>query len=155
MAPSLFVHVLISLIAIVTGLIVLFGMLNNNRMDSMTLVFLLFTAGTSITGFGFPIHGQTSALILGVMSIAVLAPTFAARYAFGMRGAWRWIYVLGAVIALYFNCFVLVVQSFLKVPALKALAPTGSEPPFAIVQGLVLLAFFVTGYLAVKRFRPA
>jgi hypothetical protein len=119
------------------------------------LAFLLLTAATSITGFGFPIYGPTPALMLGVISIVVLIPTFAARYAFGMRGAWRRIYVLGAVTALYFNCFVLVVQSFLKIPALNALAPTGSERPFEIVQGLVLLLFFVTGYLAVKRFRPA
>jgi hypothetical protein len=155
MTPFLFVHVLISLIAIVTGLIVLFGMVRNDRMNSMTLIFLLFTAATTITGFGLPLHGLTPAVILGIVSLVVLIPTFAARYAFGMRGAWRWIYVLGAVIALYFNCFVLVVQSFLKIPALNALAPTGSEPPFAIVLGLVLLFFFVTGYLAVKRFRPA
>lgn len=154
MTPLLFVHVLISLISIVTGLIVLFGMLKNDRMNGMTLIFLLFTAATTITGFVLPLHGLTPPVILGIVSLVVLAPTFAARYAFGMRGAWRWIYVVGAVIALYLNCFVLVVQSFLKIPALNALAPTGSEPPFAIVQGVVLLFFFVMGYLAVKRFRP-
>jgi hypothetical protein len=155
MTPFLFVHVLISLIGIVTGLIVLFAMLNNDRMNGMTLAFLLFTAATSITGFGLPLHGLTPAVILGIISLVVLTSTFVARYALGMRGAWCWIYVLGAVVALYFNCFVLVVQSFLKIPALNALAPTGSEPPFAVVQGLVLLFFLVTGYLAVKRFRPA
>jgi len=154
MTPFLLLHVLISLVAIVTGLAVVSGMVRNERMNRLTLVFLLFTAATSITGLGFPIHGPTPALMLGVISIAVLIPTFLARYAFGMRGAWRLIYVLGAVTALYFNCFVLVVQAFLKVPNLNALAPTGSEPPFAIVQGLVLLFFFVAGYLAVKRFRP-
>jgi hypothetical protein len=154
MTPFLFVHVLISLIAIATGLIVVLGMLKNDRMNSMTLVFLLFTAATTLTGFGLPLHGLTPPVILGIISLVVLAPTFAARYAFAMRGAWRWIYVLGAIIALYFNCFVLAVQCFLKIPVLHALAPTGSEPPFAIVQGLVLLFFFVAGYLAVKRFRP-
>lgn len=154
MTPVLFVHVLISLIGIVTGLIVLFGMPNNNRMNRMTLVFLLFTAATTITGFILPLSGLTPPVILGIISLVVLVPTFAARYAFGMRGAWRWVYILGATIALYLNFFVLVVQSFLKIPVLNALAPTGSEPPFAIVQGVVLLFFFVTGYLAVKRFRP-
>lgn len=154
MTPVLFVHVLISLIGIVTGLIVLFGMPNNDRMNGMTLVFLLFTAATTITGFILPLSGLTPPVILGIISLVVLVPTFAARYAFGMRGAWRWVYILGATIALYLNFFVLVVQSFLKIPVLNALAPTGSEPPFAIVQGVVLLFFFVTGYLAVKRFRP-
>lgn len=154
MTPVLFVHVLISLIGIVTGLIVLFGMPNNNRMNRMTLVFLLFTAATTITGFILPLSGLTPPVILGIISLVVLVPTFAARYAFGMRGAWRWVYILGATIALYLNFFVLVVQSFLKIPVLNALAPTGSEPPFAIMQGVVLLFFFVTGYLAVKRFRP-
>lgn len=154
MTPVLFVHVLISLIGIVTGLIVLFGMPNNDRMNGMTLVFLLFTAATTITGFILPLSGLTPPVILGIISLVVLVPTFAARYAFGMRGAWRWVYILGATIALYLNFFVLVVQSFLKIPVLNALAPTGSEPPFAIMQGVVLLFFFVTGYLAVKRFRP-
>lgn len=154
MTPVLFVHLLISLIGIVTGLIVLFGMPNNDRMNGMTLVFLLFTAATTITGFILPLNGLTPPVILGIISLVVLVPTFAARYAFGMRGAWRWVYILGATIALYLNFFVLVVQSFLKIPVLNALAPTGSEPPFAIMQGVVLLFFFVTGYLAVKRFRP-
>jgi hypothetical protein len=149
-----FVHVVITLIGILSGLIVLYGMLNNDRMDGVTAIFLLFTVLTSVTGFLFPIHGLTPALILGMISMAVLAVAIAARYAFAMRGAWRWVYVVTAVIAQYFNSFVLVVQSFLKIPALHALAPQGSEPPFAAAQGLVLLFYIVTGYLAVKRFRP-
>jgi hypothetical protein len=149
-----FVHVVITLIGILSGLIVLYGMLNNDRMDGVTAIFLLFTVLTSVTGFLFPIHGLTPALILGTISMAVLAVAIAARYAFAMRGAWRWVYVVTAVIAQYFNSFVLVVQSFLKIPALHALAPQGSEPRFAAAQGLVLLFYIVTGYLAVKRFRP-
>jgi hypothetical protein len=149
-----FVHVVITLIGILSGLIVLYGMLNNDRMDGVTAIFLLFTVLTSVTGFLFPIHGLTPALILGMISMAVLAVAIAARYAFAMRGAWRWVYVVTAVIAQYFNSFVLVAQSFLKIPALHALAPQGSEPPFAAAQGLVLLFYIVTGYLAVKRFRP-
>jgi hypothetical protein len=123
-------------------------------MDRMTLVFLLFTAATSLTGFGFPFHGVTPAGTLGIISVIVLVPTFAARYAFDLRGAWRWIYVVGAVLAQWFNTFVLVVQSFLKLPALHALAPNGSEPPFAVAQAAVLLFYVVIGYLAVRRFRP-
>ena len=154
MSLYLFIHVLISLIAIAAGLIVLFGMLRNDRMDGLTLIFLLFTAATSLTGFGFPFHGVTPAVTLGIISTVVLIPAFAARYAFHMRVAWRWIYIVGAILAQWFNTFVLVVQSFLKVPALHALAPNGSEPPFAIAQGAVLLFYIVTGYLAVRRFRP-
>jgi hypothetical protein len=154
MSLYLFIHVLISLIAIVAGLIVLFGMLRNDRMDGLTLIFLLFTAATSLTGFGFPFHGVTPAVTLGIISTIVLIPTFAARYAFDLRGAWRWIYIVGAVLVQWFNTFVLVVQSFLKLPALHALAPNGSEPPFAIAQGAVLLAYVAIGYLAVRQFRP-
>jgi hypothetical protein len=150
-----FIHVVISLVAIGAGLLVLFGMLRSSRMDSMTLTFLLFTAATSLTGFGFPFHGITPAITLGIVSVMVLIPTFAARYTFGLRGAWRWIYILGAVLAQWLNSFVLVVQSFLKVPALHALAPKGSEPPFALAQGLVLMFYLVMGVLAVRRFRPA
>jgi hypothetical protein len=149
-----FVHVVISLVGIATGLLVLFGMLRNDRIDGMTLVFLLFTAATSLTGFGFPFHGVTPAVTLGIVSVIVLIPTLAARYTFRMRGAWRWIYVIGAVLAQWFNTFVLVVQSFQRLPALHALAPKGSEPPFAAAQGAVLLFYVVIGYLAVRRFRP-
>ena len=117
----LFIHVAISLIAIVSGLVVLYGLLKSERMERRTLVFLVFTAATSLTGFGFPFHGVTPAIILGVLSLIVLAPTVAGRYAFHLEGPWRWIYAAGAVVVLYFNVFVLVVQSFLKVPALHAL----------------------------------
>ena len=155
MSAILFVHVLLSLIGIVTGLVVLYGLLTANRMDGLTLVFLLTTAATTLTGFFLPFHTVTPAVMLGIISTLVLIPTFAGRYMFNMGGAWRWIYAGGAVLALYFNCFVLVVQAFLKVPALHALAPAGTEPPFAITQGVVLLFFVVTGVLALKRFRPA
>jgi len=123
-------------------------------MNGWTLVFLGFTAATSLTGFGFPFHGVDPAIIVGIISLVVLAVAIAARYAFHLAGAWRWIYAVTAVIALYFNVFVLVAQSFLKIPALHALAPKGTEPPFGIAQGVVLLAFIVAGVLAVRRFRP-
>ncbi len=148
------VHVVISLIGILSGLVVLLGMVSNNRMELMTAIFLLFTVATSVTGFFFPIHGLTPALIVGMISIALLALALAGRYAFALRGAWRWIYIVTAVTAQYFNSFVLVVQSFLKIPAMHALAPSGSEAPFVAAQSIVPLFYVVVGYLAVRRFLP-
>jgi len=148
------VHVVISLIGILSGLIVLYGMLTANRMNGWTMLFLVTTVATSVTGFGFPFHGVTPAIILGVLSLIVLTAAIAARYVFHLAGSGRWIYVVGSVVALYFNVFVLVVQSFLKIPALHTLAPKGSEPPFAIAQGIVLVLFVVAAILSVKRFHP-
>ncbi len=148
------VHVILSLIGIVSGLIVLFGLLRSNLMNGWTLLFLVTTVATSVTGFGFPFHGVTPAIIVGILSLIILALAIAARYTFHLAGAWRWIFVVSAVVALYFNCFVLVVQSFLHIPVLHVLAPHGSEPPFAIAQGIVLLVFLWGGILAVKRFHP-
>ena len=135
------VHVIISLVGILSGLLVLCGLLTANRMSGWTMLFLVTTAATSVTGFFFPFHGITPAIILGIISLIVLTPTIVGLYAFHLAGSWRWIYIVGAVVALYFNVFVLVVQSFLKVPALHALAPKGSEPPFAIAQGIVYYCF--------------
>jgi hypothetical protein len=148
------IHVLITLVGIVSGLVVLFGMLGNRRLDGWTLIFLMFTVATSVTGFFFPFHGVTPAIILGLLSLIALLPTILARYGFTMHGPWRGVYVIGAVVALYFNCFVLVVQLFAKVPALHALAPKGNEPPFGAAQGLVLLFFVITGALSFRQFRP-
>jgi hypothetical protein len=99
-------------------------------------------------------HGFTPALGVGSLSMIVLIATVAAHYTFKLAGSWRAVYVAGALVAQYFNCFVLIVQLFLKVPVLHALAPKGSEPPFAIAQGLLLLFFIVTGVLALRRFHP-
>ena len=148
------VHVILSLIGIASGLVVLYGLVTANPMNGWTLLFLVTTAATSLTGFGFPFHGVTPALILGILSLIALTAAIAARYACHLAGSSRWIYVVGAVVALYFNVFVLVVQSFLKIPALHVLAPNGSEPPFAIAQGVVLVLFVIAGFLAVKRFSP-
>jgi hypothetical protein len=149
------IHVIITLIAIAAGLVATYGMLRNVRMDLISAVFLLFTVLTSLTGFLFPFHGITPAITLGIISCVLLTFALAARYAFGLSGAWRWIYVVTAITSLYLNCFVLVVQSFLKVPSLHALAPKGNEPPFGVAQGMVLLLFVVLGFLSVRRFRPA
>jgi hypothetical protein len=148
------VHVVLSLIGILSGLVVLYGLLTANRMNGWTMIFLVTTVATSVTGFGFPFHGVTPAIIVGILSLIVLLAAIVARYAFHLAGSWRWIYVVTSVVALYFNVFVLVAQSFLKIPALHALAPKGSEPPFAIAQGIVLLLFIVAGTLAVKWFHP-
>jgi hypothetical protein len=148
-------HVIISLVAILAGLIVLYGWLTARRLDGWTLVFLLFTLATSVTGFLFPFHGFTPAIGTGILSIFVLAAAFAGLYAFHLDGSWRWIYLVSAAIALYLNVFVLVIQAFLKIPTLHALAPNGNEAPFAVVQGIVLLLFVIGGVLAVRRYRPA
>jgi hypothetical protein len=147
-------HVVISLIAIIAGLIVLHGWLTARRLDGWTLIFLLFTLATSVTGFFFPFNGFTPAIGTGILSVVVLFAAFAALYAFHLEGSWRWIYLVSAAIALYLNVFVLIIQAFLKVPALHALAPNGNEPPFAIVQGIVLVLFVIGGFLAVRRYRP-
>lgn len=148
------IHVAISLIGIVSGLIVVFGMLGGKRMDGLTALFLITTALTSITGFFFPFHGVTPGIILGILSLIVLALCIPARYTFHMAGKWRATYVITAVIALYFNCFVLIAQSFQKIPALHALAPKGNEPPFAIAQGILLVLFIVLGVMTTKKFHP-
>jgi hypothetical protein len=148
-------HVAISLIGIGSGLIVLYGLMTSNRMAGMTLLFLVTTILTSVTGFFFHRDHLMPSHIVGIISLVFLAVTTFALYGQKLRGFWRAIYVIGAVISLYLNVFVLVVQSFLKIPALHVLAPQGSEPPFAITQGIVLLLFIVAGVFAVRRFRPA
>ena len=144
------IHVVISLIAIAAGFVVLAGLLKSRRLDTWTALFLVTT---SLTGFGFPFVRLLPSHIVGAISLVVLAVAVLARYSYHMAGGWRAAYVVTAVSALYFNVFVLIVQTFQKVPALAALAPTQSEPPFAITQLIVLLAFLALGYLAVVRFR--
>lgn len=155
MTPFTLFHVALSLVGIVTGLVVMKGLLQSQRLPGWTAAFLSTTLGTTATGFLFPFHGFTPALGVGVVSSAVLAVTLIALYERRLAGAWRWVYVVGAAVSLYLNVFVLIVQAFTKVPALHVLAPTQQEPPFAIVQGVVLLLFVALGVLAVRRFRPA
>ncbi len=152
MTAFTFLHVVISLIGIVSGLIVLYGMLNSKRPGTMTDVFLVTTLATSLTGFAFPFNGFTPAIGFGILSTLLLALALAGLYAFRLRGGWRKTYVITSVVSLYLNVFVLVVQLFQKVPALNAFAPTGSEPPFVVVQGIVLVLFLIAGFRAVKRF---
>ena len=148
------IHTLISLVAIFTGIVVLFGMLAGNRLDCWTKWFLTTAVLTTVTGFFFPFHGFTPAIGLGIISLPFLAITIFARYSKHLAGAWRWIYVIGAVICLYFNLFVLVVQLFEKVPILHAMAPTQTESPFKLTQLVVLIVSTVLAIVAVIRFRP-
>lgn len=147
-------HVIITLVAIGSGLIVVGGMFASHRLPVTTALFLLTTALTSVTGFLFPIHGLTPALRVGILACAILAVALFALYKDHLAGAWRWIYVITAVASLYLNIFVLVVQSFVKVPALTALAPTQSEPPFVITQAVVLAVFILIALIAGIKFRP-
>jgi hypothetical protein len=147
------VHVLISLVGILSGLVVLYGLLTAKRLEHWTAVFLATTALTSITGFAFPFHQLLPSHKIGILSLLVLAVAIVARYSFHLAGRWRSTYVVTAVIALYFNVFVLVAQTFQKTPALKALAPTGSEPPFLIAEVVVMVVFIYLGFRAVKNFR--
>jgi hypothetical protein len=151
------VHVIISLIGILAGFIVMSGMLGSNRMPGWTALFLLTTILTSLTGFGFPFTALLPSHIIGILSLVLLAVACLALYGMKLSGAWRWIYAVTAMIALYFNIFVLIIQGFLKIPALTALAPGNppSGPAFAVVQGLVLLFFVLVIIGAVRRFRPA
>jgi hypothetical protein len=146
------VHVLLSLAGIGSGFIVLFGLLNGKRLDGWTAIFLTTTALTSLTGFLFPFEHLLPSHIVGILSLLVLAVAILARYVFHMAGAWRGTYVITAAIALYLNVFVAVVQSFLKIPALHALAPAGKEPPFLVAQVVVLLIFIALTIRATKRF---
>lgn len=148
-------HVLLSLAGIGTGFIVILGLLAGKRLNGWTAIFLVTTVATSVTGFLFPFHQLLPSHILGILSLVVLAVAIPARYVFHLRGAWRSVYVVGAAVALYLNVFVAVVQAFLKIPALKALAPTQKEPPFLVAQLSVLLIFVVLTILAAKRFHIA
>jgi hypothetical protein len=147
------VHVVLSLIGILAGLVVVLGMLGSRWLSGWNTVFLVTTVLTSVTGFFFPFHKLLPSHILGVLSLIALAVAIPALYAFHMAGGWRRAYVITAALALYFNVFVLVAQLFMKVPALKALAPTQSEPPFLVAQVVVMVVFIVLTVFAVKKFR--
>jgi hypothetical protein len=146
-------HVILSLVGIAAGLVVLHGMLAGKRLENWTIVFLATTVATSVTGFMFPFHQLLASHKVGILSLIVLAIAIPARYTFHLAGRWRTTYVVTAMIALYFNVFVLIAQAFQKVPPLKALAPTGSEPPFLITELVVMVLFIYLGFKAVKNFR--
>jgi hypothetical protein len=147
-------HVILSLIGIVSGIVVVFAMLGVKRLPGLTAIFLLTTVATSVTGFMFHFTSFGPPEIVGVISLVALAVAILALYSYKLAGAWRWIYVAAAVFALYLNVFVGVVQTFQKVALFHALAPTQTEPPFAVAQGVVLLVFVALGIAAVRKFHP-
>lgn len=147
------VHVVLSLIGIVTGFVVVFSFLGGKRLRVWTGLFLLTTLATSVTGFGFPVDHLLPSHIVGALSLVTLAVAIIALYGLHYRAIWRGIYVVCMALALYFNVFVGVVQAFLKLPALHALAPQQTEPPFVVAQLLVLVLFIVLTVVAVTRFR--
>jgi hypothetical protein len=153
MSTLTLVHVALSLIGIFSGFVVVFGLLSSKHLGGWTALFLITTVLTSVTGFLFPIHHLTPGLVVGVISLVMLAVAILARYALHLAGAWRKTYVVTAVIALYLNVFVLIAQAFMKVPPLKAMAPTGSEPPFLISQLVVMVLFIALTIFAAIKFR--
>ena len=159
LATFVLVHVVISLVAVVAGIIVMFGMLGSRRPGGLTAIFLLLTILTSATGFLIPPLVSEKLLpshMIGALSLVLLAIACIALYGMKLAGSWRWIYAVTALLALYFNVFVLVIQSFLKIPALTAVAPGNppSGPVFAVVQGIVLVFFVLMIIGAIRRFRP-
>ncbi len=148
------IHVILSLVGIASGFIVLFGMLGANKLPGWTALFLATTVLTSVTGFFFPSSFMASHVV-GIISLVFLAAALAGLYVYRLEGAWRWIYVVGAVVALYLNVFVGVVQAFRKISVLQPLAPTQSEPPFLVAQLVVMAIFIVLGIIAVRKFHPA
>ena len=147
-------HVVISLLGILSGAVVLSGMLGSRRLERWTHLFLATTMLTSVTGFFFPSDRILPSHVVGVVSLVVLVVAILALYANRLAGAWRWIYVTSAILALYLNVFVAVVQAFLKIAFLNALAPTQSEPPFLIAQLVVVVLFIALGIVAVRSFHP-
>jgi hypothetical protein len=149
------IHVTLSLVGIISGFVVAIGMILSRRLPGWTELFIGTTILTSVTGFFFPIHGITPGIIFGIISLVVLPIAIVARHAKRLAGPWRWIYVVTAMIALYLNVFVLIVQLFQKVPALKALDPTQSGMPFKLSQGLTLALFAFLTVLGMRKFHPA
>jgi hypothetical protein len=154
MSTFITVHTVLSLIGIASGLVVLYAMLRGKPATVTTAVFLLTTVLTSVTGFPIPPFGFDPPRAVGTLSLVLLALAISSLYVFKLAGHWRWIYVTTATAALYLNCFVGVVQTFQKIAVFNALAPTQTEPPFAIAQAVVLVLFIAAGVLAVRRFSP-
>jgi hypothetical protein len=150
-----FLHVFLSLIGIGAGLFIVYGLLTSRRLGILTSLFLVSTVFTSLTGFLYPFNGITPGIILGVLSLIALVLAIVALYVKKLDGSWRATYVVSAMVAYYFNFFVLVAQSFAKVPALHSFAPSQASPGFAFTQSAVLVVFILLTVRAVKKFHPA
>jgi hypothetical protein len=149
------IHVALSLLEIPVGLVVVYGLLNGTSYGGWTAAFLALAVLTSLTGFPLPPFGFDPPRAVGVLTLVLLGAAVVALYVFALKGAWRWIYIVTAIAAFYLDVFVGVIQSFEKIPALEALAPTQSEPPFVVAQLVTLAIFIALGFLAVRRFHPA
>ena len=149
------IHVALSLVGLVAGLIVLYGLLKGRAYGGWTALFLVTTILTSVTGFPLPPFGFDPPRMVGILSLVLLVVAVAGYYLFHLAGAWRWIYVVTAMAALYLDAFVGVVQAFAKIPSLHELAPTQSEPPFVVAQVAVLAFFVILGFVAARKFHPA
>jgi hypothetical protein len=147
------IHVVLSLLGIIAGLIVVGGLIAGERYDGWTGLYFVTTILTNVTGFGFPFGTLLPSHIVGVVSLVALAVALAARYWKRLAGPWRNTYVSAMVLALYLNVFVLLVQLFQKTPGLLAVAPTQSEPAFIVTQVIVLVLFASLGWSAVRGFR--
>lgn len=154
-ASLTFIHVGISLVGIGAGFVLVYGLLNSKPSKGWTALFLATTLATSLTGFLFPIHKFTPGLGTGIVSLVALGAAIPALYVYHLAGGWRWVYVIGSVLALYLNVFVGIVQAFQKIPGLRTLAPTQSEAPFAVTQLAVLALFVVLGIATTRRFGTA
>ena len=152
-ATYTFIHVVISLVGIFSGFVVMYGLLASKRLDGWTALFLATTVATSVTGYAFPTDHLLPSQVVGAISLVVLTVAIIARYGGHLAGGWRKTYVITAAIALYLNVFVAIVQAFLKVPALKAMAPTQHEPPFLVAQLTAMAVFVVLAILAIIKFR--
>jgi hypothetical protein len=152
MRALLVIHVAISLVAIAAGLVEVASWFQRKRWPTVTAVFLWTTLVTSLTGFPLPAKHLLPSHVFGIISVIVLNFALVAVYKERLAGSWRATYVIAAAVAQYLNMFVLVVQSFQNVPALHALAPTQSEPPFAFAQGVLFVLFVVVTVLGVRRF---
>jgi hypothetical protein len=149
------IHVALSLVGLVAGLIVLYGLLKGRGYGGWTALFLVTTILTSVTGFPLPPFGFDPPRMVGILSLVLLVVAVAGYYLFHLAGAWRWIYVVTAMAALYLDAFVGVIQAFAKIPSLHELAPTQSEPPFVVAQVAVLAFFVILGFVAARKFHPA
>ena len=155
MTTFTFVHTMISLVAMLAGAVVVYGLLASKNFEKWAVLYFVMIGATSLTGFGFPAEHLLPSHVVGIISLLLLAMALVARYRFHLRGAWRWAFVAGIVGTLWFDVFVGIVQAFQKLPALHALAPTQSEPPFAIVQIATLIGFIVIGVAAGFRYHQA
>jgi hypothetical protein len=149
-----YLHVFLSLVSIGAGIFIIYGLLTSRRLSILTSLFLVTTVATSLTGFLYPFNGVTPGIILGILSMIVLVLAIVALYVKKLAGPWRGTYVVSVMLAYYFNFFVLIAQSFDKVSALHAIAPSQKSPGFGITQLAVLLIFILLTSRAFKKFHP-